>query len=208
MDCNSEPRCLIFSNEHETRTCPHISAGGLYENRKCANCCENHTANYGGCRVYREAKYVERVRAEQKLSSRDAVQVVQREAGVGNANRQNTPLTHSTRSTHQSQPNQNSQTVYRTSNLALTAHPQTKNAKLETRDVAVQTEPILNHQEEIPHATLFKVVQLVIGIINLPNKNNSGINQLVKNTTGFDLSYSLPSNSKLTSVFNTNAEPT
>ena len=147
-----------------------------------------HTVNYGGCRVYREAKHVERVRAQQKLSYRGAVQVVKHEAIVGNANGQNTSLTHSTRSTPHSQPNQNSQTVCRTSTLALTAHPQTENAILETREVTVQTEPTLNNQEEIPQATLLKVVQLVIGLINLPNKNNSDINQLVKNTTGLDLS--------------------
>ena len=72
--------------------------------------------------MYREANYVERVRAEQKLSYRDAVQVAQHEASVGNANRQNTTLAHSTRSTPHSQSNRNSQTVYRASNLALTAH--------------------------------------------------------------------------------------
>ena len=41
-DCNSKTRCMICANEHETRTCPHKSAGGSYENWKCANCGENH----------------------------------------------------------------------------------------------------------------------------------------------------------------------
>ena len=205
MDCNSKPRCMICAKEHETRTCPHKSVGGLYENRKCANCGENHTANYGGCRVYREAKHVERVRAEQKLSYRDAVQMVQQEARVANTNRQSTTVPSvSTRNGIQS--NQNSQTRYNTNNLTSTARPQTTNAKVETREVEVQTEPIPNIQEEIPQATLLKVVQLVIGLINLPNKTNSDINELVKTTTGIDLNDSLPSNSKLTRSLNTNVE--
>ena len=87
---------------------------------------KNHTANYGGCRVYREAKHVERVRAQQKLSYRGAVQVVKHEAIVGNANGQNTSVAHSNRSTPHSQPSQNSQTVYRTSNLAFTSHHKLK----------------------------------------------------------------------------------
>ena len=72
---NSKPGCMICANEHKTRTCPHKGeTGELFDNRECANCGGNHTANYGGCKVYREAKHVERVRADKRcrLSQRSA----------------------------------------------------------------------------------------------------------------------------------------
>lgn len=69
---------MICANENEAKICPY--KGGLHESRKCASCGENHTANYEGCRKQRVAEHVERVRAEPKLSYKNAVQVVQQEA--------------------------------------------------------------------------------------------------------------------------------
>jgi len=70
--CRSRTRCVICSGAHSSKDCPNKNTTSV----KCANCQGNHTASYGGCFKMKEAKAVEKVRAEQKLSYRDAVQAV------------------------------------------------------------------------------------------------------------------------------------
>ena len=120
------------------------------------------------------------------MSYRDAVQMVQQLVRVTNANRHNTTApSDSARCSVQS--NLNSQTVYHTNSLTLIPRPQTLIDKVENREVEVQTDPTLNNKEEIPHATLLKVVQVVIGLIRLTNEIKSDINELVKATSEIDL---------------------
>ena len=79
-DCKSKPRCLFCANEHKSDNCPlrtpeeDIDLDSL----KCANCKGNHAANYGGCERMKTAKVIEKVRANHKLTYRDALTSIQR----------------------------------------------------------------------------------------------------------------------------------
>jgi len=72
VHCTGKTKCVICSGAHRSQDCPNRNTGSP----KCANCNGNHTASYGGCPKMKEAKSVEKVRAEQKLSYRDALRVV------------------------------------------------------------------------------------------------------------------------------------
>ena len=47
----------------------------MVANIKCINCKGDHTANYGGCPFFKDAKQVEKIRVINKVSYRDAVKL-------------------------------------------------------------------------------------------------------------------------------------
>ena len=63
--CHAQLKCVVCAGRHNVKDC---------ESRipKCSNCGNSYTANYGGCSYMKKAKIVEKVRAEKKLSYRDA----------------------------------------------------------------------------------------------------------------------------------------
>jgi hypothetical protein len=65
-DCHGKQKCVVCSGAHSLKDCTGNSP-------KCGNCGGAHTASYGGCAYMKEAKEVEKLRAECKLSYRDAV---------------------------------------------------------------------------------------------------------------------------------------
>ena len=46
---------------------------------KCANCKENHSAGYGGCKVYKEAISITKVASDLRISYAGAVKLFERE---------------------------------------------------------------------------------------------------------------------------------
>ena len=70
-NCRSAPRCVACSGPHSVKDCTLGTNPTL-----CSNCGGAHTASYGGCPAYKEAKKVEHVRAHDKLSYRDATAAV------------------------------------------------------------------------------------------------------------------------------------
>jgi hypothetical protein len=62
--CRSRTPCVICSGAHSSKDCPNKNSTSA----KCADCQRKHTASYGGCFKMKEAKAVEKIRAEQKLS--------------------------------------------------------------------------------------------------------------------------------------------
>lgn len=70
--CNGRIKCVVCSGPHSLQECKVKNK----EEIKCSNCGENHTSSYGGCKFMKRAKLVEKVRAEDKLSYRDAVKKI------------------------------------------------------------------------------------------------------------------------------------
>ena len=73
--CRYKPRCLVCAGPHSLRDCTKKMAESRIENVKCSNCKGDHTANYGGCPFYKDAKEVEKLRVSNKVSYRDAVKL-------------------------------------------------------------------------------------------------------------------------------------
>lgn len=71
VDCRGKSRCAACAGSHETRDCPN--RGSNQQQVRCANCKGNHTASYGGCEFIKRAKEIEKIRAETRMSYRDAV---------------------------------------------------------------------------------------------------------------------------------------
>lgn len=49
--CNKQPCCVKCAEPHYTKECPRKTRDS---NVKCANCGENHPANYRGCEVHKQ----------------------------------------------------------------------------------------------------------------------------------------------------------
>ena len=77
--CRFKPRCLVCSGPHEFRQCDQKVNGSRVLRTKCPNCKGEHTANYGGCPYFKRAKEIEKIRAEKKLSYRDAALIQKKE---------------------------------------------------------------------------------------------------------------------------------
>ncbi len=86
ISCRSAPRCVKCGGAHSIKDC--TTQGPPC----CCNCGGEHTASYGGCKFMKEAQMVEKVRAQQGTSYRDAHKAVQLSANnhVANATSTNT----------------------------------------------------------------------------------------------------------------------
>ena len=73
-NCHSKARCLLCGQEHNLKDCPGKNKNDFKV--KCVNCHGTHAANYGGCKKFKEAKKVERIRAEQNISFSDALRTL------------------------------------------------------------------------------------------------------------------------------------
>ena len=74
ISCKKPPRCVVCSGAHNVKDCSHQGSP------LCCNCGGQHTASYGGCSFMKEAKVVERIRVEQKVSYREAQGIVKQSA--------------------------------------------------------------------------------------------------------------------------------
>ena len=74
-NCPNKDRCVVCAGNHNVRDC-NIREN---ERKKCVNCGENHTANYGGCAKMKIEKKAQHVRAFKNISYRDAVKTVRDE---------------------------------------------------------------------------------------------------------------------------------
>jgi len=70
ISCKNAPRCVACSGAHNVKDC--LAQGSPL----CCNCGGKHTANYGGCKLMKEAQAVEKTRVEQRVSYRDALRMV------------------------------------------------------------------------------------------------------------------------------------
>ena len=78
-NCRSNIRCVACAGPHAVADCTVREKSHV----KCINCGGNHTASYGGCQFIKNARVVEQVRSEKKLSYRDAVTLVKSSADGG-----------------------------------------------------------------------------------------------------------------------------
>jgi hypothetical protein len=69
-NCRSGPRCVVCSGPHNVKDC--TSSG----TNACCNCGGAHTANYGGCPKFKQAKLVEKTRQLYKISYKDAMKKI------------------------------------------------------------------------------------------------------------------------------------
>lgn len=65
--CQLKPTCVSCGSLHKSEVCPNNKTDP--QQRKCANCGENHTANYRGCVVYsnEQKKFIPKQNSQQKL---------------------------------------------------------------------------------------------------------------------------------------------
>ena len=71
-NCVNQTVSVLCSGQHNVKECPNKNENS----KKCHNCGENHTANYGGCVKMRQEKKAQHIRAYEGLSYRDAVKAV------------------------------------------------------------------------------------------------------------------------------------
>ena len=70
-DCRKDPVCVLCSNKHKSYDCPEREK--QIKTLKCKNCHGNHAAYYNGCEKIKTAKEVEKLRAYNGISYREAV---------------------------------------------------------------------------------------------------------------------------------------
>lgn len=70
-ECRSAQRCARCGDNHSSIDCPTTK-----DNFKCPNCKGNHSAAYGGCQVFKEAKEVNVVAATKRISFPAARKIV------------------------------------------------------------------------------------------------------------------------------------
>ena len=162
-DCHSKARCMLCGREHLLKDCPGKNNSDFQV--KCINCNGPHAANYGGCKRFREAKKVERVKAEQNLSYSDAIKVIKQQT-------QNSPPTQASNQFQRSPQNfprvnssQNSQNFPRVSSpqnslsqfrTNPTNEPKEKdtNISVPTREIGCQTKSDVECQTETQDSNL------------------------------------------------------
>ena len=64
--CINKVKCLYYSGDHGIKNCPVKGQ----ELKKCVNCKQDHTANYGGCPYMMREKKIQYQRAFQNISYR------------------------------------------------------------------------------------------------------------------------------------------
>ena len=161
-NCRSQQRCLLCGRNHKLSECEGKTRPNF--NTKCANCGGAHAANYGGCQKYKEAKQVEKVRSEKRLSYSDAVRTIKE------SNDQENPS--------------------RTSSIKPT--PKMPVVPLETQskktnERSSQTEP--PKEERSYESLIINFTKIILEMIK--NKNNYNLeekcNEMVKNIFDIDL---------------------
>lgn len=69
-NCTNRAKCVICAGEHKLADCPNKNDK---EKNKCANCGANHTASYGGCKFIQKESDIQKIRAKDNISYRDAI---------------------------------------------------------------------------------------------------------------------------------------
>lgn len=164
-DCKSKARCLICAGDHSSNTCPRKSEEARVPNNelKCANCGGSHAANYGGCSKIKSAKEVEKVRAHNKLSYRDALTAIK--------------ANHQPSSEHPHSPCPQSLSRYSTIK------------RTDARTISTQTD---SNYKEADNELAKKFAMLLVGVVkclDLPDGNSKVANviSLAKDMIGVDI---------------------
>ena len=176
FQCTARPKCVVCAGRHPSRECTYKNAG----NRpKCCNCGGSHTANYGGCPRFTQAKKVEKVRSETKLSYRDALSqvITQRTAQKQSQVPQQRPVP-------------SGQSVGGARPRTKEASTQTQEASTQTQEANVTSEP--NQAMEARDDLLIsRIVNLVLGLLkHISNESpidSNKVLEVVRSTTGVNL---------------------
>ena len=67
-NCKKPPKCVLCAGIHTFSECSKQDIAV-----KCCNCGQNHTASYGGCIKMKEEKQIQKIKAVNSISYRDAV---------------------------------------------------------------------------------------------------------------------------------------
>ena len=159
INCRSNPRCLLCGDKHKLYECPGKNQDN-YET-KCTNCNGSHAANYGGCPKIKEAKQIEKIRAEKKLSYSAAVKSLTE--GVVQSN-----VAPNTRSNIPKSTTQLNASRILANPITDRTSRQVK--KAETKEVAIQTKTV---EPEMPQKTMIEnFMKIMINLIKTKNKKN------------------------------------
>jgi hypothetical protein len=169
ISCKKPPRCVVCSGAHNVKNCTHQGSP------LCCNCGGQHTASYGGCSFMKQAKAVERIRVENKVSYREAVKIVKQSANSNMS--QFDEVTRSTESTSPSdQPSPSSQQ----GTWAQRVKPKQFHTP-QTATIGTQTQ---NSTPTLQGLTVTKFIELMSKIIALCTKtDNMDITKVVTDLT-------------------------
>ena len=177
--CKSKSVCAICSGFHKTFDCSQRSLPFEQKAFKCINCLESHSANYGGCKNIKFAKEIENVRAEGRLSYRDALARVKRSQQMNDQNNQRSQ-------THNPNPQVMEKIIPAKINKSFTGQ----------RDASTQTEPTYVKTNESGSTQgiseiLTKTSLLIVSLLQLKSlKKPQKIVNVIKSVMGIDVSTS------------------
>ena len=164
--------CLICSGKHNLRECQYKDN---IQKRKCANCGENHTSNFNGCRKIQEEKKVQYVKAYQNLSYRDAAITVKDKENMTRIAQLQGNATHSHQTTSQSKEKQ---------------PPRTKEVTTQTVNEEIAVECL--QKSETAYAE--KIALILFEIFNSLNKSDSIQKKCNTITTAVSTHFAIPLN--------------
>ena len=70
--CQRKQKCMICAKEHKYNECPNRENG----TKMCANCGQNHAANYSGCVKMRKEREVQQMRCKEHITYSNAVRKI------------------------------------------------------------------------------------------------------------------------------------
>ena len=65
------PKCVVCAKAHSSTDCPE-KAKTQDKLIKCVNCGKSHVASYGGCEIFKKAKAIQKIKAHEKISYKEA----------------------------------------------------------------------------------------------------------------------------------------
>lgn len=68
VNCRNKITCLLCAGNHKVSDCPNKETN----TKKCTNCTKDHSANFAGCPFMMREKEVQKIRAKNNLTYRDA----------------------------------------------------------------------------------------------------------------------------------------
>lgn len=154
--CKNKTRCVICSEEHRHIDCPNKN-----NTKKCANCKENHTSNYGGCQKMKEAKEIQKIKVNENLSYRDAL--------LKFNSKKQSPSVNQEIQINDNNVDLNNNEV----SQSAIGHVSTCATK-SYADVGTQTEPLSdNDKSQVPHLNETKLASCLLDILNSITKADS-----------------------------------
>lgn len=189
-DCKAKARCMLCAGQHLSNDCPQKEEGRVPNAvLKCANCQGNHSSNFGGCVQIQKAREVEKIRANNNVTYRDALM-------ISNQSNNSVINLNNIRGTKP--------TTVLTNNNEITRN--TKSVGTQTENIKDKPQEPVDNKEIISNLSLLliKILQCVNG--QVINKKIPVITDLISSIMGVDVSGQLAGNYESLTVSDTSQQ--